>query len=462
MKLLEYLRDRIDLWGGVFPQDRSLQRAKTVGFGLLCGVGKRTLTRSIGFHGKTGQDWSADYKVFSRSKWDSRALFNPVLEEAIQGHALQRIVASVDDTRVWRTGQKVPQAQWHRDPMGPPFQTNLRWGQRFLGASLVLPLYEQDPEASPRCVPVRFELAPAVKKPGRKASEEELSQYRELQRKHNLSHRFVAMGRELREHLNATGHAGKRLVLVVDGSFCNRTVFAEDWQGKNVTLVTRCRKDLALCRRAENGRSYYGAEKFTPEQVRGDDQMAPWQTAAIFHGSRFRDVRYKELTDILWQRGARKRPLRLLVVAATPYRTTKHSRTYYRQPAYLLTNDLETPAALLLQDYFDRWGIEINHRDEKEVLGLGQAQVWNQHSVSKVPALMVAMYSWLLLGGLHCYGRGRGTDYLPLPKWRKRAKHPSCMDLVALLRRQIIEDTIPFPTATASPSAETMIQSAAA
>lgn len=462
MKLLEYLRDRIDRWRGIFPQERSLQRAKSVGFGLLCGVGKRTLTRSIGFHGKTQRDWSADYKVFSRSAWESRRLFHPVLEEAMQSHHLQRIVVSVDDTRVWRTGQKVPQAQWHRDPMGPPFQTNLRWGQRFLDASLVLPLYQQDPASSPRSVPVRFELAPVVKKPGRNATDQELRHYRQLQREHNLSRQFIAMGRELREHLNSTGHRSKRLVIVGDGSFCNRTVYAEDWQGQNVTLLTRCRRDLSLCRRAENGRSFYGAEKFTPEQVRGDDKLAKWHHGSVFHGGRFRDLRYKELSDILWQGGARKRPVRLLVVAPTPYRTTKNSRTYYRQAAYLLTTDLETPAPVLLQDYFDRWGIEINHRDQKEVLGLGQAQVWNEHSVSRVPALLVAMYSWLLLGGLHCYGHRRSADYLPLPKWRKSAKQPSCMDLVALLRRQIAEDTVPFPTATASPSAEIMVQSAAA
>ena len=50
-----------------------------------------------------------------------------------------------------------------------------------------------------------------------------------------------------------------------------------------------------------------------------------------------------------------------------------------------------TSAAVLLQDYFDRWGIEVNHRDVKEILGVGQAQVWNEKSVSKVPALLVAM-----------------------------------------------------------------------
>jgi hypothetical protein len=65
-------------------------------------------------------------------------------------------------------------------------------------------------------------------------------------------------------------------------------------------------------------------------------------------------VRYKELSGIYWQGGAKKKPLRLLVVAPVGYRTSKHGRKYYRQPAYLLTTDLTTPAAVLLQDYFER------------------------------------------------------------------------------------------------------------
>ena len=120
------------------------QRAIALAFGILCGVGKRTLTRAISFHGNTQKDWSADYKVFSRSPWEARALFHPILEQAIQEQDLKRIVFSTDDTRVWRNGKHVPQTQWHRDPLGPPFQTNLRWGHRFLQASLVLPLYKQD------------------------------------------------------------------------------------------------------------------------------------------------------------------------------------------------------------------------------------------------------------------------------------------------------------------------------
>jgi len=463
MNLLDYLWTQTKLWAFVFPQGRSLLRAIALAFGILCGVGKRTLTRAISFQSNTQKDWAADYKVFSRCSWEPRALFHPVLEQAIQEQGLERIVISTDDTRVWRNGKHVPQTQWHRDPLGPPFQTNLRWGHRFLQASVVLPLYRQDGESSARSVPVRFEMAPVVKKPGKKASEEDLQEYRRQKKEKNLSVQFVVLTQELRQRLNQTGHGSRRLFQVADGSFCNRTVLRVDWEKENVSVVVRCRKDIVLCKRAPGqGRRFYGKTKFTPEQVRRRSDRARWQTAKIFHGGGFRKVRYKEVTKVYWQGGARKREARLLVVAPVGYRTSKNGRRYYRQPAYLLTTDLTAPAVELLQAYLDRWGIEVNHRDEKEILGVGEAQVWNEQSVSKVPALLVAMYSWLLLAGLKCYGPQRTQDYEPLPKWRRGAKRPSCLDLVTLLRKQLVENPMTFPTASAPASYQTMVGAAAA
>ena len=463
MNLLTYLMQHTLGWTFVFPQHRTLQRAIALAFGILCGVGKRTLTRAISFHGNTQKDWSADYKVFSRSRWEPRALFDPILEQAIQQHSLENIVISTDDTRVWRNGKHVPQTQWHRDPLGPPFQTNLRWGHRFLQASLVLPLYLQDGQSSSRSIPIRFEIAPVVKKPGPRASQKDQAEYRRLKKEQNLSVQFVRLTQEVRQRLNQTGHQHQRLFQVGDGSFCNRTVLGEDWEVQNVSVVVRCRKDIVLCKRAPGpGPRFYGKTKFTPEQVRRRPSRAPWQEAMIFHGGCYREVRYKELTKVYWQGGARKREVRLLVVAPVGYRTSKNGRKYYRQPAYLLTTDLTASALVLLQAYFDRWGIEVNHRDEKEILGVGQAQVWNEQSVSKVPALLVAMYSWLLLAGLHCYGPTRTEVYEPLPKWRREAKRPSCLDLVSLLRKQLAEKPVKFATAQASPNDRTMLVTAAA
>ena len=463
MNLLTYLLEQTGRWNFVFPQTRTLQRAIALAFGLLCGVGRRTVTRAIGFQGNTQKDWSADYKLFSRCRWEPRALFHPVLDQALREHPCDYVVTATDDTRVWRTGKHVPQTQWHRDPMGPPFQANLRWGHRFLQASLILPLYQEDAESSSRAIPIRFEMAPVIKKPGKRATPEQLQEYARQKKEHNLSTQFVALTLELRQRLNQTDYRPKRLVQVGDGSFCNRTVLRQDWEAENVSLVVRCRRDIVLCKRAPGqGPRFYGKVKFTPEEVRRRNGPARWQKGLIFHGGCYREVRFKELTQVYWQGGARKRPLRLLLLAPVGYRTSQNGRKYYRKPAYLLTTDLTTPASVLLQAYFDRWGIEVNHRDEKNILGVGQAQVWNEHSVSKVPALLVAMYSWLLLAGLKCYGPKRTEVYEPLPKWRRGAKRPSCLDLITLLRKQLTDKPPKFATAEATPSYRNLVTAAAA
>ena len=154
---------------------------------------------------------------------------------------------------------------------------------------------------------------------------------------------------------------------------------------------------------------------WSPESVYQDSTI-PWKETKIFHGSKYRMIRFKEVSQVLWQPGGGRRLLRLFVLAPTPYRKTKEGRRYYRQKAYLLCDDNQLAAKELLQAYFDRWQIEINHRDEKSILGVGHAQVWAELSLPRVPALMVATYSLMLLSALETYGPTRTTAYEPLPK----------------------------------------------
>jgi len=152
-----------------------------------------------------------------------------------------------------------------------------------------------------------------------------------------------------------------------------------------------------------------------------------------------RIVRYKEIEPVYWQGGARKQPLRLIVVAPTPYRKRNSGKLYYHNPAYLLTTDLVDNAKALLQIYFDRWQIEVNHREEKDSLGVGQAQLWNPTSVPRQPVLVVAAYRALLLAALLAFGPQRAKEYAQLPKWRRNANRPSCLDLITLLRKEMDE-----------------------
>jgi hypothetical protein len=436
MSLLSELLDIAQDWRGTFPQQRTFQRGVRQALGSLACMGRRCLSRIIWTNGGQNRSWSAEYFLHSRCHWEPQRLFQPILQRALP-YCPQRLVGvAIDDTRLKKTGRSIPQAFYQRDPLSPPFHLNLMLGLRFLQASLLVPLHRNAPVGT-RALPIRFQEVSRIKRPGKKATDEIRKQYREAVKQKNLSRSFVDMGRQLRQELDQAGGRDKVLVLAGDGSFCNRTCFA-DIPERSVLLV-RARKDARLCFRAPaDSRRFYALEKFTPEQVRQDDGRA-WKTTKIFYGGKRRKIRYKEVGSVYWQRGAGQRPLRLIVIAPTPYRKSKSKKLYYRNPAYLLTSSLRDSAKQLLQIYFDRWQIEVNHREEKDTLGVGQAQLWNVHSVPKQPVLAVAAYSALLLASLQAFGAERGNAYAELPKWRRKARRPSALDLITLLRKEMAQ-----------------------
>ncbi len=421
-------------WRSVFTQRRLLRRAQHQALGALLVLGRATLSRILWTNGREQCSWAADYFLHSRAKWDPQELFAPLLKEALRYCPGRLVGVAVDDTRVRKTGRTIAQAAYHRDPLSPPFHTNLILALRFLQASLLLPLHRLG-EFSARAIPIRFEEVSTVKKPGKRADAAAREQYKQDLKRFNLSQRFVTSMAAIRAALDYAGAQLKILIIAGDASFCNRTVLRG--LPERTELIARTRKDAALCLPANGeGRRIYSARKFTPEQVR-QDQSIPWRTTKIFYGAKRRTVRYKEVSPVLWQRGARTRPLRLFVIAATPYRKRKTGRWYYRQPAYLLCTELQSAARPLLQIYFDRWQIEVNHRDEKDTIGVGQAQLRNPIAVPRQPVLVVAAYSALLLAALKVFGPLRSAAFAALPRWRRNAKRPSCLDLITLLRKEV-------------------------
>lgn len=465
MTLLGCFLDIVAPWEALFPRPCTYLRAVRQALGALVCLGRRTLSRIIWTNGGQHKDWRADYFLFSRSKWDPTQLFTPILQRALPYCPGRYIGVAIDDTRLRKTGRCIQQAFFQRDPLSPKFHVNLMLGLRFLQASLLVPLFRRA-KVGTRALPIAFEEVSVVKRPRRKPSQrktsphppskqaskrkpkrkakppdpeldQEWKQYLAAKKLHNLSTHFVTLMRRLRATFDACGAAKKILLLAVDGSFCNRTVFGAVVPG--VELIARTRKDSVLCLGAEAGsRRFYSPRKFTPQQVRQDDSMA-WRATRIFYGGQRHKVEYKEIRGVFWQGGGRRRPLRLLVVRPTRYRKKKSGRYYYRQPAYLLTTVLDSTVRQLLQIYFDRWQIEVNHREEKDTLGVGQAQLRNVTAVPKQPAFVVASYSALLLASLQAFGAERGQAYAALPKWRRRAARPSALDLITLLRKEMTE-----------------------
>jgi len=81
MLLLAWL-SIVQSWIPAFGQPRSGRRAVAQALGTLLALGRRTLSRSLWALGKQQQDWSADYKLHARARWDPAEL-GPVVAELI-------------------------------------------------------------------------------------------------------------------------------------------------------------------------------------------------------------------------------------------------------------------------------------------------------------------------------------------------------------------------------------------
>lgn len=429
-------------WQKVFPQRRTAHRAIRQALASVCVIGRRTIARAYLVQQPT-QDWSSDYKLHSRSPWLAQHLFHPILRQALSFCEGKFLPLGADDTRLHKTGKKIASAAWGVDPLSPPFHINLQFGLRFLHTSVLLPLHQRH-QLSARALPVFFQEVAPVKKPGKRASQQEQEDYRQAIKQHNLSTAAVAMMKQLRESVDELGGKDKLLAFALDGSFCNRTVLGAKLE--RTVLIARARKDAKLCWPVKEGRRRYSAETFTPEEVLKDEQQA-WQQAEIFHGGKHRQIDYKEVNHLLWRRAGCERPLRLLVVRPTAYRKTKKGRLLYRQAAFLLTTDVESAAGELMQIYFDRWQVEVAHREMKTSYGVGQAQVRVAKAVSRQPAMAVATYSAMHLAALQVWGAKRPDELGELPKYQRDKSRASCQELIRRLRHEVVAEGERMPVA---------------
>ena len=424
-------------WRSTFAQERTFQRVLSVLLGLLATRGRGTITSALGFYGQITR-WSSDYRCFSRSDWEDRDLFRGVIRESAPYLASEpRVVLSLDDTGLPSSSRKVRQVSWLRDPLGPKFRANFIRGIRCLHAIIHIP--PQMKEVGATGISVGFELAPPPKKPKRQAPAEAWAEYRAAQKTHSLTARGAHLVQTLRQDCDDAG-LKQDVLLVVDGGYTNKTLFSQ--LPERVELIGRVRKDIRIVLPSRGkGRRVYGEALPTPEQLKSDGCLIE-QNCSCFYGHRQRDVRFKEFTRILWPGGGRRRPLRLIIVIPTPYRPVGCQRLKYNQPAYLITTDLTSPAQALIQAYLDRWEIEVLHRDLKTTVGLGQAQVWSDKSVTRLHPALVAGYAMLRLAALKAFGPIRTDDYHELPRWRSPSdrqglKRPSAHDLLTRLRRDL-------------------------
>jgi hypothetical protein len=406
---------------------------------LLC-LGRHTVTGLLTTSGSQFQDWTAAYRLFSQHRVPVPEVFSVVrrgIADQLPAGAPFRAV--LDDSLLRRSGLHTPGVGWRRDPLGPRFQTNFVRAQRFLQISAAMP----GVDGAFRLAPIAFLHTPTPPKPDRKATPEQVTQYRLDASSSRLSLRAAQQMIQLRKSLDQDpGGRERTLILAFDGGYTNATVLKQI--PPHTICIGRIRKDAKLyfpphpeLRKTRGRRLCYGVPAPTPEQLRTDDSV-PWETMTFAHSGIDHPLRYKRLPNVLWRTAGVNQTLQLIVIAPLAYRLRKGSKLLYRHPGFLICTDPNLEPRQIIEAYFQRWDIEVNFRDEKTLLGVGQAQVRNTVSVESAPAFAVAAYGMLLVSGQLAFGNS-DCGLLPQPKWAASSKGPrtSTQQLIHQLRAEV-------------------------
>ena len=450
-------------WNGLFDQaraafsqQRTLERARTLGLSALTCLGRHTLSGLLCATGQQFRDWSAAYRLFERERLDGdalwRVLLGGVLDTLPPGSP---VVALIDDTLLRKRGHRIAGTSWRRDPLGPHFSDNFIWASRFLQISLALPEHPEAAIGAARAIPVDLLHAPSPRKPSRRADPAgpEWQSWRAASAASAISRRGAQRLTALREALDQFPGGDRRVLLVcADATFTNRTVLRD--LPPRTTLLGRIRKDARLyalptAEQENHGRGrrrYYGQRLPTPEQFRRDEAI-PWTTVQAFAAGNVHDFDIKFLTPVRWKHAGGERQLSLLIVRPIAYRLRKCAPLSYRNPAYLISTDPSLTLQQILQTYLWRWEIELNFRDEKTLLGFGQPQVRSDPAVRTTATFFVFVYALLLLALENSH---LAHSPLPRPHWQRlRLRRPhsriTTPQAISLLRADLWASALRLP-----------------
>jgi len=422
---------------------QSFRRARRHLLAHLAGLGRHTISALLRTQNRHRQDWTADYRFYSQDRFNEEALFNHIRGEVEQKLDKDKpLVVSMDDSLLRKTGRKIHGVGWRRDPMSPPFHVNLVRGLRVLQISAALP----QGQGAARMVPVDFQHALLPAKPSGKATDQEKEIYKKLRAQKNINCLGGQRLERLRQQMDGSGSTERGLVVGVDGRFTNRTFLGKVPQ--RTVIIGRIRKDAVVHELPQSqpllGRKRkYGKLLSTPQELLSDPSVA-FQTVRAFAAGQEHAFQIKRMGPVVLRLDRAARPVQILVIKPLGYRLKNGGKLLYRQPAFLICTDPQMSLGEFLQDYLWRWDIEVNFRDEKTILGVGQAQVRTENSNQNAPALAVGAYGLLLLASVKAYGTIGAPERWQEAKWyhRQKQERASTQELINQLRRELWQQAI--------------------
>ena len=398
--LLHHLFELIEHHRSAFKQERPFQRAIWLLLSELFTFARHTVTQGLLALGETENDWSAWYRLFSHERFDYEKLTDQTIQETV-GHttAQEPYVVAADGVLVPRSSRKMEGTAWLKALGTAPFKPGLARAQRFVNLSWLAPLAE----GYSRAFPLRMLPAFTQKAVGQEEN------------KHKDWEACLLGMTWVRQQLDTAGRAAQPLLVLVDGGL-ERPV--EFWRQlpERTWLLARTARNRALYHLPEayggRGRPHdYGeAAPHPAEWLKVKDG---WKTVQVKVRGRLREMRYRVEGPFL-RDGLADHPVFLIVVRGMSRKVNGHK--VHRDPVYYLVSAvlqgdqwvLPLPEEELLAWAWQRWEVEVAHREMKSGFGLGEKQCWNERSAIRSVQWSAWVYTLLLLAGYRTWGLLQG------------------------------------------------------
>lgn len=398
--LLEQLFELIEAHRPAFQQQRTHHRAVWLLLSELFTFARHTVTQGLLALGETESDWSAWYRLFSHKRIDYPELTRITLRETVkEAPAQQPYVVGVDGMLVPRHSQTMPGTSWWKALGTAPFKPGLARAQRFVHLSWLTPREAGYSRAIPMQMIAAFpEKAVAAEEKKRKDWEAGIE---------GLCW--------VRQELDKVGRKGQWILALVDGGFERTLEFWRQLPERTILLGRTARSRVLY----ELPGEYRG--KGRPKSY-GDRARKPsewlkvstgWTTIQVKVRGRAREMRYRVEGPYL-REGLLDHPVFLIVVRGMDRRVG--GRRVKRDPVFYLVSAihqgnqwvLPLPEEDLLSWAWQRWELEVAHREMKSGFGLGEKQCWNSRSAVRAVQWSAWVYALLLLAGYRTWGLQHG------------------------------------------------------
>ncbi|HFE67398.1 MAG TPA: hypothetical protein ENJ93_09050 [Chloroflexi bacterium] len=223
-----------------------------------------------------------------------------------------------------------------------------------------------------------------------------------------------------REQMDAAGRENQMLFTLNDGNYDT----LEFWPGlpEQTTAAVRTARNRCLYELPPadaHGNRKYGDKAPAPHEWL--KKRKGFQYQDIMVRGRQRRIRYRVEGPFV-RDGLPDIPLFLLVVGGG--KRPRGSRRKRYQPCFFLVSavmidgewSLPLPINVLLAWLWQRWELEVAHRQMKSGLGLGEKQCWNDKATVATVQWAVWIYALMLLSGYRAWGNNCGEK--PPGLWR--------------------------------------------